>query len=169
MSAAFSSDAFLRQTAVAVILVMLTLSFQSAGMAGFVVWIRAYFARNTSRTGPVRGAWLMVRITTLMLLLQLLEVMLWAGFYRWKCFPSLDAALYFSSTSFSTVGYGDLVLPSTWRLLGPIESVTGVLMCGLSASGLFAIVTRLIQHEERFLPPLPPLSNAEDSRTLTTA
>jgi voltage-gated potassium channel len=146
---------FLRQAAVAVILVTLTLSLQSAGMAAFVVWIRAYFARNTSRIGPVHGTWLMVRITTLMLILQLLEVMLWAGFYRWKCFPSLDEALYFSSTSFSTVGYGDLLLPSTWRLLGPIESVTGVLMCGLSASGLFAIVTRLVQREERFLPPLP--------------
>ena len=62
-----------------------------------------------------------------------------------------------------------LVLPSTWRLLGPIESVTGVLMCGLSASGLFAIVTRLVQHEERFLPPLPPLSNAADSQAFTAA
>jgi voltage-gated potassium channel len=160
-------DAFLRQGAVAVILVTLTLSLQTAGMAGFVVWVRAYFARNTSRITPVRGAWLMIRITTLMLILQLIEVMLWAGFYRWKCFPSLDAALYFSSTSFSTVGYGDVVLPSTWRLLGPIESVTGVLMCGLSASGLFAIVTRLVQQEERFLPPLPPLSNTGDSQAFT--
>ena len=160
---------FLRQAAVAVILVTLTLSVQSAGIAAFVFWVRAYFARNPSRIGPVRGGWLVVRITTLMLILQLLEVMLWAGFYRFMCFPSLDVALYFSSTSFSTVGYGDILLPGAWRLLGPIESLTGVLMCGLSASGLFAIVTRLIQHEERFLPPLPPLSNAEDSQAFTAA
>lgn len=163
------SEAFLRQAAVAVILVTLTLSLQSAGMAGFVVWVREYFARNPSRIGPVRGAWLMVRIATLMLILQLLEVTLWAGFYRWKCFPSLDAALYFSSTSFSTVGYGDVLLPSTWRLLGPIESITGVLMCGLSTSGLFAIVLRLVQHEERFLPPLPPAPNSGDSQAFTAA
>src|SRR3954449_715067 len=139
----------LRQVIAAVILVTLTLSFQSAGMAAFVIWVRAYFARNTSRLGLVRCASLMVRVTTTMLMLQLVEVMLWAGFFRWKCFPSWDPALYFSATSYSTVGYGDLLLPSTWRLLGPIESVTGVLMCGLSASGLFAIVAGLIRHEER--------------------
>jgi voltage-gated potassium channel len=126
-------------------------------MAGFVLWVRAYFAKNTSQLGLLRSADLMVRVTHVMLTLQLLEVALWAGFYRWKCFPSWDAALYFSATSYSTVGYGDLILPSTWRILGPIESVTGVLMCGLSVSGLFAMVTRLVRHEERFLPPLPAL------------
>ena len=163
------SDTFLREAAVALILVTLTICLQSAGMAPFVLWVREYFARHQSRMGPVGSAWLMVRITTLMLILQLLEITLWAGFYRWKCFPSLDAALYFSSTSFSTVGYGDVLLPSTWRLLGPIESVTGVLMCGLSASGLFAIVLRLVQHEERFLPPVPPVSNAGDPEAFTAA
>jgi hypothetical protein len=47
------------------------------------------------------------------------------------------------------VGYGDVVLPQTWRTLGPVESVIGVLMCGLSASFLFAIVSRLIEREAR--------------------
>ena len=132
-------------------------------MAGFVLWMRAYFVKNTSKLGLVRSADLMVRITHAMLTLQLLEVVLWATFYRWKCFPSWDSALYFSATSFSTVGYGDVVLPGNWRLLGPIESVTGVLMCGLSASGLFAIVTRLVRHEERFLPAVSLLSKRRES------
>jgi voltage-gated potassium channel len=133
-------------------------------MAGFVLWVRTYFAKNTSKLGLVRCADLMVRVTHAMLTLQLLEVVLWAGFYRWKCFPSWDAALYFSVTSYSTVGYGDVLLPGNWRLLGPIESVTGVLMCALSASGLFAIVTRLVRHEERFLPAVSLLSKRRDSR-----
>lgn len=49
---------------------------------------------------------------------------------------------------FATVGYGDVVLQPVWRLLGPVESVSGVLMCGLSASFLFAVVTRLIESSE---------------------
>jgi hypothetical protein len=133
-------------------------------MAGFVLCVRAYFAKNTSKLGLLRSADLMVRITHVMLTLQLLEVVLWAAFYRWKCFPSWDSALYFSATSYSTVGYGDVVLPSNWRLLGPIESVTGVLMCGLSASGLFAIVTHLVRHEEPFLPAVSLLPKRRDSR-----
>ena len=150
---------FVWQVSVATLLVIFTLSLQSAGMAVFVVWVRAYFARNTARLGAVRCAQLMVRATIVMLALQLLEVALWAGFYRWKCLSSWDPALYFSATSYSTVGYGDVLLPGTWRLLGPIEGVTGVLMSGLSASGLFAIIGLLVRHEERFLPVLETQSH----------
>jgi hypothetical protein len=41
-----------------------------------------------------------------------------------------------------------------WRTLGPVESITGVLMCGLSASILFAIVLRLVERETRVSPGL---------------
>jgi len=58
-----------------------------------------------------------------------------------------ESAFYFSATSYSTVGYGDVVLQPVWRLLGPVESVSGVLMCGLSASFLFAVVARLIERQ----------------------
>jgi hypothetical protein len=85
----------------------------------------------------------------MMINLHLFEIFLWAGFYRWKCFPAWESAFYFSATSYSTVGYGDLVLPPMWRILGPLESVTGVLMCALSASLLFAIVARLVERDER--------------------
>jgi hypothetical protein len=79
-----------------------------------------------------------------------LEILLWAGFYRWLCFPLWESAFYFSAASYATVGYGDVVLPWMWRSLGPVESLIGVLMCGLSASFLFAIVSRLVDREARF-------------------
>jgi voltage-gated potassium channel len=101
----------------------------------------------------------MVRFITAFMVLHILEILLWAGFYRWLCFPLWEAAFYFSTSSYATVGYGDVVLPQTWRTLGPVESVIGVLMCGLSASFLFAIVTRLIEREARLSGALsyPPL------------
>jgi voltage-gated potassium channel len=159
---------FLHQVIVAAVLIILTLSVQSAGMAAFVVWVRGYFARNTSRFGVVHSAHLMVRVTTVMLTLQLLEILLWAGFYRWKCFSTWDAAIYFSVTTYSSVGYGDLLLPREWRMLGPIETVIGVLMCGLSTSGLFAIVSRLVRHDELFLPQVPLVSEPADSHLKAT-
>ena len=79
----------------------------------------------------------------------MLQILLWAGFYRWKCFPSWKSAFYFSTSSYATVGYGDIVLPQMWRTLGPLESIIGVLMCGLSASFLFAIVSRLVDRETK--------------------
>jgi len=88
---------------------------------------------------------LMIRFTTAMVVLHILQIVLWAGSYRWLFLPSWESAFYFSASSYSTVGYGDIVLPKVWRILGPIESVIGVLMCGISVSALFAIATRLVE------------------------
>jgi voltage-gated potassium channel len=146
---------FCQQLAAAMVLIPLTLFTQSVGMAGLILWSRTYFAKNTGRLGLRHCTQIVVRMTSAMILLHLIEILLWTGFYRWKCLPALEPAFYFSATSFSTVGYGDVVLPPFWRLLGPVENVTGVLMCGLSASLLFALVTRLVGHEDRFLLPSP--------------
>jgi voltage-gated potassium channel len=139
---------FIRQAGAGVILVAFTICLQSVGMAAFIDWVRSGFAHRMG-FGTVRSTGLIVRFTTVLFALHLLQILLWAGFYRWFCFPSWEESLYFSITSFSTVGYGDLILPRTWRFLGPVESVTGVLMCGLSVSLLFAIVNRLVGRSSR--------------------
>ena len=153
---------FLRQAVAAAILVILTLVTQSAGMGVLIHRVRAQFVRELHRLGPLRSAALIVRFMSVMMVFHLLQILLWAGFYRWNCFPSWENAFYFSATSFSTVGYGDLVLPQAWRTLGPVESVTGVLMCGLSASFLFTIVNRLVQREQLVQPePAMPVTQID--------
>ena len=141
--------AFANQACAAAVLVALTLLFQSAGMAALIHWVRTYLERGMYRFGAFRSAVLMVRFTSVIIALHLLQILLWAGFYRWICLPSWESAFYFSAASYSTAGSGDLVLPLMWRNLGPLESVTAVLMCGLSAGFLFAIVTRLVEREVR--------------------
>jgi voltage-gated potassium channel len=121
-------------TGITAALITATLVLQSTGMALLIVWGRARFTHKMQRVGPVEGTLLMVRITSIMVGLHFLEICLWGVFYRWNCFPSWESALYFSAGSYSTVGCGDLLLPVRWRLFGPIESVAGVLMSGLSAS-----------------------------------
>src|SRR5467141_4471259 len=140
---------FVRETSAAVVLVTLTLSLQCAGLAALIGWARPTLAPDVQRLGPIRSAMLMVRFITAFIVLHIFEILLWAGFYRWLCFPLWESAFYFSAASYATVGYGDLVLPQVWRTLGPVESIIGVLMCGLSASFLFAVVSRLVDREAR--------------------
>jgi hypothetical protein len=92
-----------------------------------------------------------------------LQILLWAAFYRWECLPSWESALYFSTGSYSTVGSGDLLLPRMWRILGAVESGTGVLMGGLSVAFVFALITRLIEREARFSPGLAWIGGQETS------
>jgi len=136
---------FTRQAGVAAILVTVTLWLQSAGMAFLIHWARSFIARGIRGLGPWMSVVLMIRFTTAMVVLHILQILLWAASYRWICLPSWESAFYFSATSYSTVGYGDIVLPKVWRILGPMESVMGVLMCGISVSALFAIATRLVE------------------------
>jgi voltage-gated potassium channel len=144
---------FVHQAYITVILVMLTLTLQSVGMALLIDWIKAQFPNGIHQLGRFRSILLVMRFTTLLVCLHMLEILLWASVYRWKCFASWEAAFYFSAADYATVGAGDLLLKPMWRTMGPVESVTGVLMCGLSASFLFAIVTRLIELEDPGLAP----------------
>jgi voltage-gated potassium channel len=137
-------------TCLAVLLVALTLWLQCVGIAALIAWTRSVTATNIHNLGPFRSGALIVRLSAAMIAWQGLMILLWASCYRWLCLPSWESAFYFSASSYATVGYGDVVLPSNWRMLGPLESIIGVLMCGISVSLLFAMMTRLISREAPF-------------------
>jgi len=91
-----------------------------------------------------RVTWLFILIAAWIILLHLLEITVWAAFYWWKgAMPEMQSALYFSAVTYTTTGYGDLVLPPAWRLVGGVEALTGILMCGWSTGFFFAVGARL--------------------------
>ena len=158
------------QVAAAVLLLTLTLCLQCAGVTTLVEWLKRVLTRDIHKHGPIYSATLVMKSTIAIVVLHGLVILLWASFYRSRCFPSWELAFYFSATSYSTVGYGDLILPSSWRLLGPLEGIIGVLMCGISVSVLFALVTRLLdrdarssQKKEDTLSPLAAAASADSS------
>ena len=55
----------------------------------------------------------------------------------------MQTAYYFSIVTYTTTGYGDLVLPAEWRLVGGVEALTGILMCGWSTAFFFAVANRI--------------------------
>jgi voltage-gated potassium channel len=124
-------------------LITVTLWLQSAGVAILIAWVRRALEGDMQQIGAFRSAALIVRLAAAVVVLHGMEILLWASFYRWRCLPSWDSAIYFSASSYSTLGCNDVSLPSNWRTLGPLESIIGVLMCGISVSVLFAIATRL--------------------------
>jgi hypothetical protein len=112
---------------------------------GLAVLLRALMkshAQSPMRFWPVTR--LLIGLTWWLILMHLVEISVWALFYFWQgCLPDAESAFYFAGVTYTTVGYGDLVLPKPWRLLGPIEGLTGILMCGLSAGLFFAVVSTI--------------------------
>lgn len=93
--------------------------------------------------------WVFVRLAWLIVVLHLVEIMLWAFLYLWRhAMPDIPSALYFSAVTYTTTGYGDLVLPMDWRLVGAIEALTGILLCSWSAGFFFAVVSQIVQKHD---------------------
>jgi hypothetical protein len=89
------------------------------------------------------STWLLIRIAGWAVLLHLVEIAMWAFFYWWRhALPDMTTAFYFSAVTYTTTGYGDVVLPGQWRLVGGVEALTGILMCGWSAAFFFAVVSQ---------------------------
>jgi len=127
---------------VAAVLVAITVALHAGGFA--LVLARLMHSHATPPATPGAIVWLLVRLTWLLILIHVVEISVWALFYRWwQCMPDAESAFYFSGVTYTTLGYGDLVLPQRWRLLGPVEGLTGILMCGLSARLSSATVTRI--------------------------
>ena len=69
------------------------------------------------------------------------EVLLWALFYLHNpeitTLPDLETALYFSMVTFTSVGYGDVVLTGPWRILASIQAANGVIIFGWTTALIF--------------------------------
>jgi hypothetical protein len=127
---------------IAAVLVAITVAIHAAGLGVILSHLAKSHALPPTQFWPI--TLLLIRVAWLLILIHGVEISVWALFYRWEgCLPDAEAAFYFSGVTYTTIGYGDLVLNKPWRMLGPIEGVTGILMCGLSAGLFFATVTRI--------------------------
>lgn len=141
-AAAVLKTAMLPETLAACVLVAITVTVHAVGLT---LLLRLLMASDGG--SPVRFwqiTWLLVRIAWCIIFIHLVEIAAWGLFYFWQdCFPDAESAFYFAGVTYTTVGYGDLLLPLEWRMLAPIEGLTGILMCGLSAGLFFAAVSRI--------------------------
>jgi len=81
---------------------------------------------------------------------HLVQIAIWAGLFVYLDeFADFATAFYHSAVNFASLGYGDIVMGEKWRLLGALEASNGVLMFGLSAGTLLAVMTNLFARHEK--------------------
>jgi hypothetical protein len=127
---------------IACVLVAITVAVHAVGFA--LVLRSLTSSRTVLPTQPWPITWLFVRVTWVLLVTHAVEITVWALFYLWwECLPDAESAFYFSGVTYATIGYGEVVLPKPWRMFAPIEGLTGILMCGLSAGLFVALANRI--------------------------
>ena len=104
-----------------------------------------------SRFWPI--SWLLIRVTWALLLIHLVEIAVWALLTSVGRLPARRrVGLLFFRGHYATVGYGDVVLQQPWRMLGPVEGLTGIMMCGLSTGFFFAVLNRVFRRQYSATP-----------------
>ena len=135
-----------RELFFAFIIVAVCVVIHTTGMVIFVDWLLGHRAFFEQRSSILLFTLLLILVFAVVILLHLTETGIWAAFYYGRgLFADYETSFYFSLGSYTTIGYGDVVLPQRWRLLGGLEGVSGVLLCGLSTAFIFAIVNALFQ------------------------
>jgi hypothetical protein len=131
---------------------------------GFDVLLRAMVRSDAlAKSGFRHVIRFVIGLTCWLILIHLVEIFVWGLFYSWQgCFPDAESAFYFSGVTYTSLGYGDLMLPKPWRILAPVETLTGILMCGLSTGLFFAVAMRWISNWMRRKTesePQPPVTS----------
>ena len=126
---------------------------------GLAVLTNVNFVRYERRRGRVGIGFridfaIVVVAMSLVFVAHLIEIALWAGLFL-ICgeFQEFGIAYYFSAVNYTTLGYGDLIMSPSWKLLGPLESADGALMFGVSTAMIFTVIVRLIQARFEDLGP----------------
>mgnify|MGYP001055954436 FL=1 len=79
---------------------------------------------------------------------HIIQIWIWGLFFMLVGeFDTLEAALYFSTSAFTTLGMGDVVLSDEWRLMGSIEAANGFLLFGWSTAFIFEVMSQLYRKE----------------------
>jgi|SRR5579863_6373272 len=112
------------------------------------------FERQSGRAGT--GFWtdtaIIATVVMMALTAHLVEIAIWAElFVMLGEFQDFAIAFYHSAVNYTTLGYGDIVMSSQWKLMAPIEAADGALMFGVSAAQVFAIIQRLVRTRFREL------------------
>src|SRR6201999_1504475 len=109
------------------------------------------FFRRETRLGRA-GLRYLIDLTIVVLVMlfafvaHVIEIAVWALLFM-ICgeFQEFGAAYYHSAVNYTTLGYGDVIMAPSWKLLGPLEAADGSLMFGVSTAMIFAVILRLIQ------------------------
>lgn len=139
------------QLGIATVLVAITVITHLGGLALLLAIVRHHrpstrrFLTALANTGAILASALGL------FALHAIEIWTWAGaFWCLNAFVDFEHALYFSTSTFVTIGYGDVVLRPGMRILGAIEGANGIILIGWSTAFFFSIVDRLKLLERDF-------------------
>jgi len=140
---------------IATSLITLTVVIHMIGLIGLMGFLQARSPRIRPFKSSLRQGLFIVLIVMGLVLIHFIEILVYAGAYMMLgVFDTLEAALYYSTSAFTTVGFGDVAINGEWRLLGALEGLNGFLLIGWSTAFMVSVIGRIRTMEMDWLDRL---------------
>jgi hypothetical protein len=119
-------------------------------------WSIHFFVSQSGRVPTHAGMFAQLRPLLIVMiattLANFVQIVIWGMFFIGLGeFRNMFDAIYHSAVNFTSLGYGDIVMSTRWKLMGPLEAVNGILMLSMTSAALVAIMQHLIK--VRFAKP----------------
>jgi voltage-gated potassium channel Kch len=136
------------QLGVAALLIAVTVAIQAVFMSGGMRMLKSMRSRRdpllTSRPTLITVIWVLF-----LLVAVVIDVFIWATlYYSVGAVQNFEDSIYFSTVTFTTVGYGDIVLGRDFRLLATFEAVNGWIIFGWATALVMIVIQRLYMTDE---------------------
>jgi hypothetical protein len=138
------SPMLLAPLALSAVLVLATVVIQILGLVVLIWIMRVRASRYAGFSYVLQQIGVILAVVMGLFLIHAVQIWLYAAVYiALDEFETLEASLYFSTSSFTTVGYGEVFLESRWRIVSAIQSANGFLLLGWSTIFLLSVLSRL--------------------------
>ena len=136
----------LLQLTLGTIMIVATVVLHVAGVVLLIARLIRRYPDHAVRLTTGRSIKILTIITLGLFVLHSIEIWAWAALYLVVGeFSELSPAVYFSTVTFTTLGYGDMTLGPDWRILSGIEAANGIILFGASTAVMLAAFRRIIQ------------------------
>ncbi len=137
------------QVAFGSVLILITTAIHGSCTATVIRVLRRTRASAWGNRSAATRVSLISGVVLMMFFAALLEASSWAAVYLVVgAIPDLETALYFSTVTFTTLGYGDVTLDTSWRLLASLQAANGTIMFGWTTALVMAVIRRMADEQE---------------------
>ena len=130
----------LLQIFVGAVVIFSCVVIHSAMIATVFVKLRSWTDRPAHRPSIISASVIVGVVALWLMLVHAVAIVAWAlAFSMLGVFPDWDTTVYFSAVAFTTLGFGDVILPTDWRQLAGLCAAHGLLVFGVSSAALVEV------------------------------
>ena len=134
---------------ISLVVIVITIIIHGYGSSFWIGYQTRHFELSKHKWSLRHSVRVLVSSAVFLILLHIIEIIIWAVLYLnlpdLNMLKTFEEAAYFSLVTYTTLGYGDITLGPTWRVLSGFEAINGTMLIGWSTAMFYSVVKNVTQ------------------------